>query len=388
MRSKLLGAVKRLSYAEARPALAFLLGLSVAVAAAGYVYFKASAYAEALANYTSDEIYYVDVARRMLQRVFGVEGVEWWPYSGKTRDDYMNYEHPPLGKYIIAASMLVCGDEPACWRAPGVLEASLVPLILYIGYYVMGSRASSPWLGAAAGAAAAAAAASDRVLIEESAIAMLDVHVAFFTALAVSLAAAGRLRLAILAGALASAVKYSGAFVIPAVVFAAKVAGRPALRLLGEAILTTLLVHAVLWAPLAAYRGGVSWILDEVWGAAKWHTTARQSGPPSSPPWLWALNYNPSKLSYSPYLGGEVTTAIHLAGLAAAVASLLLGPRRGCPCPASHAVATIILGYISVYMAGNTTLYSFYAVQLTPAVAGALGDLTVLGAAGGIRGRS
>ncbi len=389
MKSRAAGFVKRLSYADARPAVPFLLGLAAALAVSAYVYSQAHVYSHAMGNYTSDEIYYVDVARRMLQRVFGVDDISWWPFSGKTREDYMNYEHPPLGKYIIAASMAACGDSPPCWRLPGVLEASALPVILYIGYYVAGSRAASPWVGAAAGTAAAAAAGSDRILLEEAAVAMLDVHVAFFTALAIAAAAAGRPRLALAFGALASAVKYSGVFVVPAVVLAARASGRVgASRLLAEAVLAVFLVHAVLWAPLAAYRGGVVWVLEEVAAAAEWHTTARGSGPPTSPPWLWALNFNPSKLSYSPYLGGEVTTALHLAGAAAAAASLLAGPRRGCPCPGSYAVATIFLGYVAIYLAGNTTLYSFYAVQFTPAVAGALGELALLGALGARRRRS
>ncbi len=383
MRKFRVGAVKRLSYADAWPAVLFIAGLAASLALGVYVYHESRIVAHALQPYTSDEIYYVDTARRILQRIFGVEGVEWWEYSGETNEDYMNTEHPPLGKYIIAAAMLLCGDKPGCWRLPGAMEAAAIPVMLYLGYSAAGRKLGRPILGVAAGLAAAAAAAGDKILVEESAVAMLDVHVAFFTGIAVAAAAAGRIRLAFLAAALAASVKYSGAFVLPAVWAAAWFWYRSPLKLarvIGESILTALAVQLVLWAPLAAKLGGsdwLGWLIQQFGGALGWHTQARQSGPPTSPPWLWGLNYNPSYLSYDPVIGGEVSVPLHAVALPLAAGLVVYCGVSRCLAAGSQSLAWIILGYVAVYVAGNTTLYSFYAIQLTPAVAGVMGDLAL-----------
>ncbi|GAB6147766.1 glycosyltransferase family 39 protein [Stetteria hydrogenophila] len=381
--------MKRLSYADAWPAALLLAGLALSAALGVMVYRESRGIAASLEPYTSDEIYYVDTARRILQRVFGVHSVSWWGYSGKTDEGYMNTEHPPLGKYIIGLSMLLCGDRPGCWRLPGSLEAAAIPVILYLGYAAAGRRLGSPALGAAAGVAAAAAAAGDRILVEESAVAMLDIHLAFFTAVAVAAAAAGRVRLAYTSAALAAAVKYSGAFILPAVWLASLYWARDRrglARLVGESLLAALLVQLALWAPLAVKLGGGDWprwLLDQFTGALSWHTSPRPSGPPTSPPWLWWLNWNPSHLSYQPVIGGEVSTLIHAAALpAAAGLAAACAPRR-CPAAGSYSLAWIMLGYTAVYLAGNNTLYSFYAVHLTPAAAGVMGDLTLAPSAAG-----
>ena len=114
--------------------LYYLATFLVAVGASYLVFSKAYALASGYVDdYVSDEIYYVDTARRILQRVFGAQ-LDYHRYSGSTADDYFNLEHPPLGKYIVAISMVVCGDKPLCWRLPSVLEASLIPLLLYFTY--------------------------------------------------------------------------------------------------------------------------------------------------------------------------------------------------------------------------------------------------------------
>lgn len=393
------GSVKRLSYADAWPAVFFIAGLAFSVAAGLWIYHESRSIAAVLQPYTSDEVYYVNVARRILQRVFSVHGVQWWESKGNLSEDYMNTEHPPLGKYIIAVSMLACGDRPECWRLPGAVEAALIPVALYLGYAAAGRRLGRPLLGVVAGVAAAAAAAGDKILVEESAVAMLDIHVAFFTALAVSAAAAGRIRLAYASAALAASVKYNGAFVLPAVWLAAWFWGRSrarVARVVGESLIAAVLVQLVLWAPLMVKLGGsgplhqLEWLMQQVSGALAWHTQARGQGPPTSPPWLWPLNYNPSYLSFEPVVGGEVTSIVHMtAFIAAAGLAVYCFPSR-CPSVGSYSLAFIMLGYLAVYLAGNNTLYSFYAVQLSPAAAGVMGDLAlvVTGLCSGSRSRS
>ncbi|GBF09557.1 conserved hypothetical protein, partial [Aeropyrum pernix] len=127
--------MRRLSYADPRLAL-WVVSLLIALAASVYTglsaYDTASFFDSVEPRYVSDEIYYVDTARRLLQNVFQVD-IDYYSYSGKTSENYYNAEHPPLGKYIIALSMLLCGDRPLCWRLPSIVEAGLIPVILWAG---------------------------------------------------------------------------------------------------------------------------------------------------------------------------------------------------------------------------------------------------------------
>ena len=67
-------------------------------------------------GYSFDEVYYVNAAKRL------IEG------TGNT-----NWEHPPLGKYIIGASIKVEGDRGFGWRLPSALfgGVSLVGMFVW-----------------------------------------------------------------------------------------------------------------------------------------------------------------------------------------------------------------------------------------------------------------
>ncbi len=376
--------VRRLSYADPRERLLFVAGLALALAAGFYVGYASYTLASSLGNYTSDEIYYVDSARRILGIVFHAEPRGSWPYSGSTDPDYVNPEHPPLGKYLIALSMVVCGDRPVCWRMPGIIEAVLLPAVLYIGYYAGFSREGlAPALSA--GLAAAAAAGADLALRYAASVAMLDIHLAFFTGVAVAALAAGSWRAALLAAGLAASVKYSGFFLVPALWLYILLDGGGAKRRLARfaaSIVVPVAVVAATWLPFAlAWSPG--WVVDQVWGALEWHTSSRPPGPPTSTPIGWLLNANPFYYSYSPMIGGIVTEELHVPAFVLAalvsVAALLRGRRAA----GAFSYVSIIGGYLLLYAIGNRTLYSFYVVQLTPAMAGVYGDAAgMLGGAG------
>ncbi|MCE4603441.1 MAG: glycosyltransferase family 39 protein [Aeropyrum sp.] len=374
--------MRRLSYADPKAVILVLTSLSVSLLAAAYVgleaYSNASFFDEELPRYVSDEIYYVDVARRLLENVFGAE-IEFYPYSGKTDDNYYNAEHPPLGKYIIALSMLLCGDEPLCWRLPSVIEASLIPLVLWIGFAAAFRRPA----GYLAATAASVAAASDSVLVTMGSVAMLDIHQAFFTAVAIALALNKRFWLASIASGLAASVKMSGGAVVIAT---AVLASLPAsshkerlLRFVASMILAGT-VYISLYIPLMAYFG-VQWVLDETIDALRWHTSSRPEGPPTSTLLGWVINSNPFYLSLSGKVLAAVTnTLLHAYGVAFGLTAFLLEAVRksyGWPGVSHVFMFFIVLLYAMVYLAGNQTQYSFYSVQLTPIAAALVGE-TVL----------
>lgn len=70
-----------------------------------------------------DEAHYVPAVRKLL------------------RGESVNHEHPPLSKLLIAASMLVFGDNPLGWRLmPSLLSSAAVALIPLIAYRLTRSR--------------------------------------------------------------------------------------------------------------------------------------------------------------------------------------------------------------------------------------------------------
>lgn len=75
-----------------------------------------------------DEAYHVPAARLIAsndQRAY-----EWWhePIAG---DDYHDWLHPPLAKFIQAGSILVFGDNAWGWRLPSAVFGSFLVLALY-----------------------------------------------------------------------------------------------------------------------------------------------------------------------------------------------------------------------------------------------------------------
>ena len=75
-----------------------------------------------------DETYYVNAARILLSLPVAAEA----PYAGAPVGLDPNLEHPPLGKVLIALSMLVFGDNGLGWRLPSVLAGMGAMAALYL----------------------------------------------------------------------------------------------------------------------------------------------------------------------------------------------------------------------------------------------------------------
>jgi dolichyl-phosphate-mannose--protein O-mannosyl transferase len=282
-----------------------------------------------------DEIFY---ARDACWYVAGSEAV-----CGIT--ELASRTHPPLGKWLIGAGIAALGYEPTGWRLTAALAGTLtVPILYLLGWRLM--RRWVPATAATIGATAAAALfAIDLLAIVQSRVAMLDIFIVLFVIGAVlaivldrdrrrdradrrwwwwpTLGRPWRLAAGACLGA-AAAVKWSGAYVAPAViglvviwevleqrraepgggwrswiVGAARREALPTLVLLG---LVPILVY------MASYTGrmpgellAAPWDPASVWNGIwqhqramlDFHTELGGDHPYQSPPWSWPLLQRP-----------------------------------------------------------------------------------------------
>ncbi len=373
--------MKRLSYADTLFIIALVLAFLLAFTLGLSLYHDSRSLAKALDDgYVSDEIYYVDVARRILTNIFNYKIPVAWPYSGKTEPNYMNPEHPPLGKYIIALSMILCGDKPLCWRLPGAIEIGIAPLIIVLAYVAKGDlRKKVTFL--LAGIASMLAFYSDISVRYESAVALLDIHQAFFELVALALLIRGNFLWGLVALGLAGSVKYSGFFLLPAFwvyIGYSEPKRNKRILLFLLSLIIPLGVLLLINIPYIRHFGFSWWWENSVIGAIKWHTTSRPPGPPTSTPFQWFLNANPFYFSYNVMIGGVVKPILYITALILGAINLIIGlPSRRTRAIGSLGFYSILAMYLLLYIIGNKTLYSFYVVQLAPPMAITYGDFVL-----------
>ena len=283
-----------------------------------------------------DEIFY---ARDACWYVYGTEAA-----CGIT--DLASRSHPPLGKWLIGAGVAALGYDPFGWRATvAAAGTAAVPLTYLLGWRLL--RTHVPQRAATVGAGAAAALmAIDLLAIVQSRVAMLDAFIALFVIGAVAAAVLDRDRsrrearpqrwwwwptlgrpwrlvAGVCIGA-AVAVKWSGAYVAPAVIGLIVIweilerrgtmpdAGwrRPAVAAVREEALPTAvllgLVPVIVY--VASYTGrmpgelmALPWDPGSVWNGIwqhqramlDFHTELGGNHPYQSPPWSWPLLQRP-----------------------------------------------------------------------------------------------
>jgi len=365
------------------------VGLAAVLAA--YLYFAYSAASLPGADgmpggqgYISDEVWYVTSARNLLHDVFrtpaasdyytvtsecmtpglftvkthqnmpGVYAVagfppcyirKGFPYPDKEGIlSYYNLEHPPLAKYVIAAVEAV-RDEPIFWRLPSMALGAATLLLVFL---TARKLAGELWA-----LAASALMLFDNTFRAMASIAMLDIYLAFFTALLAYLHLSGRLLGTGAALGLAASVKYSGAF--PVFGLAYLYARRRELSALAAVLTAAAAVFMLVNLPLISHFGLAKWA-DQLISAYKWHTASRPPGPVASTPLDWLFMHNSFALHASPNIFAS-GTPLYLLALMYAL------HRRD---EASILFLSAYGGYWLVYLAGNRTLYSFYTAHFSP----------------------
>jgi len=279
--------------------------------------------------------------------------------------DYVNPEHPPIGKYIIAIFMSILGDRPIIWRLPGVIEAGLLVVIAGLaGWKLFGL------LGAAISSAVAS---FDPLTKNMGSVAMLDIHLAFFTALGILFYIYNRPILSLSFISLSGLVKYSGFFLIPFIFIYLWKEGRLRLRAAIYVLAFPLAFAAIVFMPYI-FHYGISWVIQQFMFALSWHTESRPPGPPTSTPIEWILGWSPFYLSYNPDIPASGSPIIYVPVFVASLISFPLyfieKERPGNELKTYGVFLSILIFlfmYTLLYIIGNKTLYSFYFTQITPA---------------------
>ncbi len=285
--------------------------------------------------------------------------------------DYMNYEHPPLVKYLIGLMMEV-RDCPIMWRLPPMIAGSLILVLIFMVFReVLGKE-----IGSALGVVAALLTALDHTFRALSMVAMLDIFVAFFTYLTYYATIKRSALLSSLALGFGFSSKFSGGFPgIPALIELIKRKEVPA-KVILYLFYVPLAIFLILSLPEILKNGWWGWWDASVAGALKWHLSQKTTaGPPQAMPWDWLIGRNSFVLHYAydasqgkwvPDIVASGNPILYLLTLALSVFMLphvLRLPDKGSAY--SFTWLTYLMYYL-IYFLGTKTQYSFYFVQIVP----------------------
>lgn len=350
---------------------ALALRYNVNIVDTNYNKLKHALYVESL-NYSSLHEFTNELASK-----YGVREVVygWRLPDNDGINNYLNTEHPPLGKYLIAISIALLGDYPLHWRIPSVVSGVLMILLLY---YLALNISRSPWIALLA----ASLAAVDPLFKALGSIALLDIFVAT-TSVAAAIAIVERRYVAasILIGISAS-FKFNGLFtLIPMMIIYLRdlVRVRRSIDLettykyiewLFKNAAIIVLVFLIASAPFIAGYGLGGWLRDTI-NSFKWHTSekcpsSKAGCPTSSFPIDWFIGVNAFTLYVNPTI---VAMGNYIFWTASLWLSILFIPAaktfRKVGYPLLLLLGTL-LGYIMLWIVGGRTQYSFYAIHLLP----------------------
>jgi predicted membrane-bound dolichyl-phosphate-mannose-protein mannosyltransferase len=348
--------------------LRYLLYVGLAVMVAVYTYETVITFG-GLNTYIGDEVWYPTAAYNYLKLIFHLNLPMQYPYSNENNiQTYINPEHPPLGKYLMAISILALGYRPLAWRIPSwTLGSLLLVVAFFTGDRLYRKVMGDSNLSGVAGILASLIVASDPNLWVLHGIAMLEIFPAFFTLLTLYFIVADRPILAALTLGLDMASKETSyVLILPFLWYIGNVYGgvlKRAVYGLGVPVLT----YGVLSIPIMWYYGSfTAWLRNSFLHQLSWDV---QNGHISltaisqiSTPWDWFLNIHPFFLGNGLYANTDPVVLI----LAVALTVTVMMLRDEILTLFSMFAWTVWLGLVLVYFLGNHTLFSFYVTDFSP----------------------
>lgn len=259
-----------------------------------------------------DESYYVNAARVLL----GWTVPNGANYASAPAGLDPNTEHPPLGKVLMAGSMLLFGDNGLGWRVPSVIAAMIGLLALY---WIVRSAGESAWLGVLA----VGFFAFDNLALVQGRIGTLDMMALAPILLGAGLALRGRWGLAGVATAIGSLVKLTAVYGLLALLMLQAVSlwqawrregrltladVRPGLALLASYALVFVAGLWLLDARVTSYSSPIDHLRHMIEYGANLRTSPQPPGAGtaiSSTPWQWLFNEGQIN-----YLRVDVTTKV------------------------------------------------------------------------------
>ena len=239
-------------------------------------------------TYIVDEVHYVCAAKNLLTSVFGYN-ITWNIKIPESHVNYINLEHPPLGKWLIAVCLMLLGDYPYSWRIPSAVSGVLTVLLAYF----IGKKLG----GEVAGIVSSLLVACDPMIYSMSSVAMLDMAqtVMIVIAIASLLYWDNVVVFSIFAG-LSISVKLSSAFILYGIILYLIVTAETRIRALIR-ILTVILVVSVVYlivnVPLIIHFGPEEWFDLQMW-MIKVHSSFKESHPSLAVPFNF-YNSSPSR---------------------------------------------------------------------------------------------
>lgn len=285
--------------------------------------------------------------------------------------DYMNFEHPPLAKYLIALTMFLVSDSPSMWRLPSIIAGALVLVIIFLIFKEVVK--DNTWL--LLGFTAALITALDKTFRSLTMVAMLDIFVSLFTILTLYFTLKNRLRLTSISLGLGFVSKFSGVFpALPATLYWVR-KEKPA-KVFLLVIYVPILMLIVLGTPYILRDGFLQWWSSSVEGAFRWHLSVKTTnGPPQAMPWDWLIGRNPFPLHYvwdpnrGEFVADLIASGNPILYLLTVVLSILVIPViKDLPDGGVSYSFTWLtyLTYVILWVLGGKTQYSFYSVQVVP----------------------
>ncbi|MEM5814543.1 MAG: glycosyltransferase family 39 protein, partial [Candidatus Aenigmatarchaeota archaeon] len=202
-----------------------------------------------------------------------------------------NIEHPPLAKFILAASMLLFGDSPLSWRVfPVLFGLAAVVFFYFTALELTRDRKIA--------ALSAALLALDPMSITFSRIAMLDVFMLAFMLGGACFALKGELPLAGFLFGLGIASKWPAALGLLAVAAFLCLKKRLKPRDAAYLLVVAALAYVLVYTPLIVQQGPAGWISAQVYNIGKTSgiPTANEQ---ASVAWEWLVLQKPVWLTWN-----------------------------------------------------------------------------------------